>query len=138
MGGLPMLQLAVLALVVATTADAAVLCAKPKRDGTFNGGVKIREACKSGETVLDPAALGFCCTPSTTSTSTTSVASTTAPSTTSTTTTLAAGETLEVPFCGFSNATTQQSYAGLVEVTVSGVGVTTPGNPLKDAFYELA
>jgi hypothetical protein len=118
--------LVLLALVVGTASDAAVLCAKPKRDGTFNSGVRIRELCKSGEVQLDPAVVGFCCTTSTTTSRTT------------TSTTLPVAETLSVPFCGFSNTTTQDSYAGLVEVTVAGVGETTPGQPLKDAFYELA
>jgi hypothetical protein len=47
----------------------------------------------------------------------------------------AAAETLNVPFCGFSNAKTAAVYSGLVEVTVSGVGEATPGNPRQDAFY---
>src|SRR5262249_18697410 len=49
------------ALVAAHAARAAVLCAKPRNDGTFNSGVKIREACKPNEVQLDPAAVGFCC-----------------------------------------------------------------------------
>jgi hypothetical protein len=42
------------------SAGAAVLCAKPRKDGSFNTGVKIREACKPGEVQLDAAAVGFC------------------------------------------------------------------------------
>src|SRR5262245_54566491 len=42
----------VLALVLATTADAAVFCARPKGDGSFNSSVKIREACKPNEVPL--------------------------------------------------------------------------------------
>lgn len=38
--------------------DAVVLCARQK-DGTFNTAVKIREACKTHETQLDPGALGL-------------------------------------------------------------------------------
>jgi hypothetical protein len=43
----------------ASTAEAVVLCAKPRSDGTYNTSVKLREACKPGETQLDPAALGL-------------------------------------------------------------------------------
>ncbi len=53
-------QIAALALVVlASFAEAAVLCAKPRKDRTFSTAVKIREACKSNEVQLDPAALGL-------------------------------------------------------------------------------
>ena len=65
-----------LVLVVTSTAEVAVLCAKPRKDGTFNGAVRIRESCKPGETQLDPAAVGFCCAASTTSTSSTSTTTT--------------------------------------------------------------
>jgi cysteine-rich repeat protein len=41
----------------------AVLCAKPRKDGTFNTSGKIRIACKASEAQFDPAALGFCCGP---------------------------------------------------------------------------
>jgi hypothetical protein len=40
-----------------TAAHAAVLCAKQRSDGTFNSSVRIREACKSRETELDPVGL---------------------------------------------------------------------------------
>lgn len=43
------------------SAQAAVLCAKPKSDGTFDTAVKIRETCKRGETQLDLGALGVQC-----------------------------------------------------------------------------
>jgi hypothetical protein len=56
---------------LAAAADGAVLCAKPKRDGSFNGGVKVREACKPGELQLAPADVDFCCPTSTTVTTTT-------------------------------------------------------------------
>src|SRR5262245_20231322 len=54
-------SLVALALVALTTrpAQAVVLCAKPRSDGTFNTSVRIREACKAGETQLDPGALGL-------------------------------------------------------------------------------
>lgn len=42
-----------------------------------------------------------------------------------------------MPFCGFSDALTQHSYSGLIDVRVQGVGENTPGQPLTDAFYEL-
>ena len=71
------------ALAAAHSARAAVLCAKPRNDGTFNSGVKIREACKPNEVQLDPAAVGFCCG----QTTTTFTVTTTCP-TSSTTTTL--------------------------------------------------
>jgi hypothetical protein len=48
-----------LVLLIATAADAAVLCAKPRKDGTFSTSVKIREGCKTAEVQLDPAALGL-------------------------------------------------------------------------------
>jgi len=77
------LALAAAALMAVHAARAAVLCAKPRKDGTFNSGVKIREVCKPNEVQLDPAAVGFCCG----ATSTTFPVTTTCP-TTSTTTTL--------------------------------------------------
>jgi hypothetical protein len=111
------------AVLVSSTAHAAVLCAKPRKDGTFDTAVRIRETCKATEVVLGRAGVGFCCSlPTTTST---------------TTSTTLRGEMLTVPFCGFSDAVTAQSYSGLINITVSGIGETTPGNPLKDAFYEL-
>jgi hypothetical protein len=75
-----MRQLVALILVSAylvEPAAAAMLCAKPRKGGVFNGSVKIREACRPGETQLAPEDVGFCCdgasTTSTTSTSTTTV-----------------------------------------------------------------
>jgi len=38
---------------------AVVLCAKTRKDGTFNSTVRIRETCRKKETQLDPAALGL-------------------------------------------------------------------------------
>jgi len=54
---------ALVAIVVATvfaasSSEAVVLCAKPRSDGTFNTSVKVREACKAGETQLDAAQIG--------------------------------------------------------------------------------
>ena len=66
-----------LCLIVAATAGAAVLCVKPQRNGSFNGTVKIRDACKRGERQLSPAEVGFCCTPPTTTTTTTTPSCTT-------------------------------------------------------------
>ncbi len=40
-------------------AHAVVLCAKPRTDGTFNTSIKLREACKPAEQVLDPEGLGL-------------------------------------------------------------------------------
>jgi hypothetical protein len=58
-------------------AVASVLCTKPRKDGTLNGSVKIRPACKPGEVVITGEEAGVCCTgsslTSTTSTSTTTV-----------------------------------------------------------------
>ena len=45
-------------LMVASSAEAVVLCAKPRSDGTFSTSVKVREACKAGETQLDAAQIG--------------------------------------------------------------------------------
>jgi hypothetical protein len=42
-----------------SSADAVVLCARPRSDGTFNTSVKIRESCKGNETPLAPLALGL-------------------------------------------------------------------------------
>ena len=44
---------------LASQAGAAVLCAKPRGDGTFSTTVKIREACRPVEMQLDPAGLGI-------------------------------------------------------------------------------
>src|SRR5688572_12649049 len=49
----------VVVLVMSAPAHAVVLCAKKRADGTFNTSVKIREACKVTETLLDPASLGL-------------------------------------------------------------------------------
>jgi hypothetical protein len=38
---------------------AAVLCAKPRSDGTFSTSVRVRETCRASETQLDAAALGL-------------------------------------------------------------------------------
>ena len=78
-----MILLAGAVLMAGDTAVAAVLCAKPRKDGTFNTAVKIREACKPGEVQLDAAAVGLCCTVTTTTTSGTTA--TTCPPTTTTT-----------------------------------------------------
>lgn len=48
-----------LVLSAAIAADAAVLCARRRADGTFNSAVTIRETCTSKESALDPAALGL-------------------------------------------------------------------------------
>jgi hypothetical protein len=45
------------AVLTASSTNAAVLCAKPRSDGTFSTSVKIREACTPREMQLDPAAL---------------------------------------------------------------------------------
>jgi hypothetical protein len=71
------------AVLMTDTAGAAVLCAKARKDGTFNSSVKLREACKPGEVQLDAAAVGMCCTVTTTTTSGTTA--TTCPPTTTTT-----------------------------------------------------
>jgi hypothetical protein len=55
-------------------ANAAVLCAKQRSDGTFSASVKIREGCRAKEVQLAPQDVGFCCSATTTSTSTTSLA----------------------------------------------------------------
>ncbi len=70
-------------LLFAVTAEASVLCAKRRRDGSFNGAVKIRQACRSGEVGLTPDMVGFCCTVTTTTSST--AVSTTMPCPTTTT-----------------------------------------------------
>lgn len=49
----------VVILAVASTAQGAVLCARPKLDGTFSTAMKIRETCTPREVQLDPAALGL-------------------------------------------------------------------------------
>lgn len=50
---------AIILFLGAVRAEGAVLCARQRSDGTFNGNVAIREACTSRETALDPAALGL-------------------------------------------------------------------------------
>lgn len=54
---LPLVTAAV--LVGSATTEAAVLCAKPRGDGTYSTTVKIREQCRPAETQLDPVALGL-------------------------------------------------------------------------------
>lgn len=44
-------------LVHVASAQAAVLCARPRRDGTFNSSVRIREVCRPGEVQLNPTVL---------------------------------------------------------------------------------
>src|SRR6266404_2633460 len=44
-------------------------------------------------------------------------------------------EEITVPACGNTPGTTSSAYSGLVTMTVSGLIVNTPGNPLEDAFY---
>src|SRR5262249_47643487 len=64
------MRIAAMLMLVTTlsaAAEAAVLCAKPERDGTLNGSVKVRQVCKRNEVQLAPADVNFCCT-STTST----------------------------------------------------------------------
>jgi hypothetical protein len=51
--------IAALVMLRAMTAEAAVLCARLDKDGSFNGTVAIRDVCKSKETALDLAALGL-------------------------------------------------------------------------------
>ena len=79
-------------LLFNATADAAVLCAKRRSDGTFHSTVRVRETCRQGETVLTPEAVGFCCEHSTTTTSTSTSVTSTPPCPTVT--------TLGVPDCG--------------------------------------
>jgi hypothetical protein len=76
-------------LLLAATAEASVLCARRRSDGTVSGGVKVRAACRPTEVTLTPDAVGFCCTATTTST-TTSVTTPACPTTT----------TLGIPTCG--------------------------------------
>ena len=45
--------------LVAGAAESPVLCAKPRRDGTFNASVKIRESCTAKEQLLNLAAVGL-------------------------------------------------------------------------------
>src|SRR5262249_48852288 len=50
---------------------------------------------------------------------------------------LAAGETITVPFAACGGVQTAGTYSGLVQVTVTGYGIVTPGNPGHDGFYGL-
>lgn len=45
--------------LVAGAAESPVLCAKPRRDGTFNASLKIRESCTPKEQLLNLAAVGL-------------------------------------------------------------------------------
>jgi|CXWL01.1.fsa_nt_gi hypothetical protein len=47
----------VLLLALAARGGAAVLCARPRLDGSFNTTIKIRQTCAPRETQLDPGAL---------------------------------------------------------------------------------
>ena len=69
--------LATALLLTADAANAAVLCAKQRSDGTFSSSVKIREACRAREVQLAPQDVGFCCSAPTTSTTVTTSTSTT-------------------------------------------------------------
>jgi hypothetical protein len=85
--------------VLVSAAHAAVLCTRPRFDGTFNANLKIREACKRSETQVNPAdvglqgppgppgADGICPCTTSTETSTTGTTETTGTTTTETTTT---------------------------------------------------
>ena len=53
-----LISIIVATIFVASSAEAVVLCAKPRADGTFNTSVKVRETCKTDETQLDAAAIG--------------------------------------------------------------------------------
>src|SRR5262249_37261604 len=55
----PLLPAFILMGLATLPAGAVSLCAKAKADGSFNTSVKIRTACKPGETQLDPGALGL-------------------------------------------------------------------------------
>jgi hypothetical protein len=79
----------VLVAVAVGSSEAAVFCAKPSRDGTLDGSVKVRGACKRNEVQLAPGDVGFCCGTPTTVTTTSSC-----PTFTTT--------TLGVPDCGGS------------------------------------
>ena len=56
------MRIAAMLMLVTTlsaAADAAVLCAKPERDETLNGSVKVRQACKRNEMQLAPPDVNF-------------------------------------------------------------------------------
>jgi hypothetical protein len=56
---LPIALLVAFSLVPGSSGDAVMLCARPRSDGTFSTSLKIREACQTRETPLDPLALGL-------------------------------------------------------------------------------
>jgi len=85
------LAIALAPIMVAATADAAVLCAKRRPDGTFNTTVKVRAVCHPAEATLTPEELGLCCAVTTTTTTTTQACPTTT--------------TLGEPDCGGNPAT---------------------------------
>lgn len=119
--------IAVVALTgIATTLKAAVLCARPKRDGSFNSTVKIREACKPKEHQLDPASVGFCCGGTTTTTTT---ATTTTTDGGPPTTTCAVVTTTTLPACqGPNGACSGVCYDGTSCVDGPG-GLCACGGP---------
>ena len=85
----------VVGMVLADASAAAVLCSKPRKGGVLNGTVKVRQACRPGETQLAPEDVGFCCTaPSVTSTTSTSTTTVSCPIHTTT--------SLGIPDCGGS------------------------------------
>src|SRR5690349_17059290 len=95
---------AVCLLMLASTANAAVLCATIRHDGTFNAGVKVREACRPREVQLaivgQPPVIIQPQASSTTSTSAAPTTSSPTPTTTPTTT-LATTTTIGGPaVCG--------------------------------------
>jgi hypothetical protein len=57
--GLLIPLLAAFSLLPGRNADAVMLCARPRSNGTFSTSVKIREVCQGKETPLDPLTLGL-------------------------------------------------------------------------------
>jgi hypothetical protein len=103
-------------LLLPVTADAAVLCAKARSDGTFNATVKVREVCKARETQLTPEMVGWDCSsglPCTTTTTATTGTTEPQPSTTETTTVTA------TTFCTTTSTGFNRACGG-VQTTCSG------------------
>ncbi len=125
MRGLLLAVLVSMALVDASAA--AVFCAKPRKGGILNSTVKVREACKPGETQLD--GVGCCTAPTSSTTST----STTGPCPTFTMTSLG------IPDCfgsaGSCLGLCANARACFPDPTSGGCGCTGPEQPCGVVTY---
>jgi hypothetical protein len=121
--------------ILVEPARAAVLCARPRKDGSFDGPVKIREVCRTGETAIRPEDVGLCCTvPTSASTTTTSTSTVSCPSHTTT--------SLGIPDCFGSGGSCLGLCANarqcVPDATTGACGCTGPELPCGVVTYQGA